>query len=521
MAFNAQYPNLSAFFEETFARFEHQLAYRCLGQSMLYSELAGHVDAMARFFQHELKLSAGDRIVIQLPNLIQYPVAMCAAVKAGLVVVNTNPMYTPREMQHQFSDSGAVALVILGDLLPKFEQIKANTQIRHVVVTQAADFIQPASQNGEYWAFTDALETGAKHAAVSPSQAQRVDIAVLQYTGGTTGVSKGAVLTHANLLSNAGQMTERLQARCEGREGVFVCPLPLYHIYAFTVNMVGLFGMGEANLLIPNPRDMDQFIDALKGVPFKGIAGINTLFVGLCRHPAFKQLDFSPLCITLSGGAALTHAAAHLWQETTGCTITEGYGLSETSPVVSFNHFGEEELGTVGKPLTDTQVAIWDDKQQPVEPGTVGELVVKGPQVMQGYWQRPEETAKSLIDGWFRTGDMALIQPNGNIKIVDRLKDMVLVSGFNVYPNEIEDVLCEHPAVSEAAVVGKPDEHTGEAVHAFVTLHETVSTDELLKHCRDQLTNYKVPKAITVLDELPKSTVGKILRRELRQHEAL
>ncbi|QCZ92589.1 AMP-binding protein [Salinimonas iocasae] len=517
MSINENYTNLRQFIDDRFASYEGRLAYRCLGQSMLYDELDKHATHLARYFEHEMGLKAGDRIVIQLPNLIQYPVAMYAAVRLGLVVVNTNPLYTPREMLHQFTDSGAKAIVILSDLLPKLEQVREQTQIEHVLVTEAADFIQPSSPGHNYHNFIDALNKGETLGDFTPSQAQRDDTAVLQYTGGTTGVSKGAVLSHGNLLANAGQMAARLEARCQQSEGVFVCPLPLYHIYAFTVNMIGLFGMGEANLLIPNPRDMDSFVNAIKAVPFKGLAGINTLFVGLCQHPGFKEIDFSNLKITLSGGAALTHSAAHLWEDVTGCAITEGYGLSETSPVVSFNVFGEEELGTVGKPLEQTQVAAWDEHNQPVPEGEVGELVVKGPQVMKGYWQREDETSKVMIDGWFKTGDMGLIQSNGNVKIVDRLKDMIIVSGFNVFPNEVEDVLSEHPAVMEAAVVGEADEKTGEAVKAFVTVNESVTQDELREYCREHLTNYKVPKHIEVLEELPKSTVGKILRRELRK----
>lgn len=517
MSINENYTNLRQFIDDRFASYEGRLAYRCLGQSMLYDELDKHATHLARYFEHEMGLRAGDRIVIQLPNLIQYPVAMYAAVRLGLVVVNTNPLYTPREMLHQFTDSGAKAIVILSDLLPKLEQVREQTQIEHVLVTEAADFIQPSSPEHNYHNFTDALNKGETLGDFTPSQAQRDDTAVLQYTGGTTGVSKGAVLSHGNLLANAGQMAARLEARCQQSEGVFVCPLPLYHIYAFTVNMIGLFGMGEANLLIPNPRDMDSFVNAIKAVPFKGLAGINTLFVGLCQHPGFKEIDFSNLKITLSGGAALTHSAAHLWEDVTGCAITEGYGLSETSPVVSFNVFGEEELGTVGKPLEQTQMAAWDEHNQPVPEGEVGELVVKGPQVMKGYWQRDDETSKVMINGWFKTGDMGLIQSNGNVKIVDRLKDMIIVSGFNVFPNEVEDVLSEHPAVMEAAVVGEADEKTGEAVKAFVTVNESVTQDELREYCREHLTNYKVPKHIEVLEELPKSTVGKILRRELRK----
>ena len=509
-----QYPNVLAVLKDSCQRFANKPAFTNLGKTLTYGDLYTLSGHFAAYLQKHSGLQPGDRIAIQMPNVLQYPIAVFGAMRAGYVVVNTNPLYTAREMLHQFNDADVKAIVILDALTDKLATVINDTSIKTVIV--AAAVAEPTLQEGQF-SLNELIRQGERLAPLDAHQASRDDIAVLQYTGGTTGVAKAAMLSHGNILANAEQMNERFDNILTPGQETGICPLPLYHIYAFTVNMIGLFGMGEANLLIPNPRDLDSFVNAIKAVPFKGLAGINTLFVGLCQHPGSKDIDFSNLKITLSGGAALTHSAAHLWEDVTGCAITEGYGLSETSPVVSFNVFGEEELGTVGKPLEQTQVAAWNEHNQPVSEGEVGELVVKGPQVMKGYWQRDDETSKVMIDGWFKTGDMGLIQSNGNVKIVDRLKDMIIVSGFNVFPNEVEDVLSEHPAVMEAAVVGEADEKTGEAVKAFVTVNESVTQDGLREYCREHLTNYKVPKHIEVLEELPKSTVGKILRRELRK----
>ncbi|WP_323845977.1 AMP-binding protein [Microbulbifer magnicolonia] len=517
---NPQFRNAAEFIEFHCSRFADQPAYHCLGQTLTFAELEEKSRNLAKWLQHECGLQQGDRIAIQLPNLIQYPIAAYAALRAGLIVVNTNPLYTPREMKHQFTDAGVKALVIFSDALERLESIKADTELEHILVTGPADLIKPPAETKHgYHDFVGAIEKGTRLPDLQPVKAAREDIAVLQYTGGTTGVAKGAALTHANILANAAQMDHRIGQRCTEGEEIFVCPLPLYHIYAFTVNMLALFSMGSMNILIPNPRDLDGFVKAIQPFRFTGLAGINTLFVGLCRHPQFQQLDFSSLKVTFSGGAALTSAAAKLWQETTGCPVTEGWGLSETSPVATLNNFGAEELGTVGAPLIETKVEAWDEAGNRMPVGEVGELVISGPQVMQGYWQRPEETAKVMQNGFFRTGDMGLVQANGNIKIVDRLKDMIIVSGFNVYPNEVEDVLSRHPQIVEAAVVGAPDDKTGEAVCAHVVLSEEVSTQEIIDFCRQELTAYKVPRHVIVHSELPKSTVGKILRRELRDQK--
>ncbi|WP_193164511.1 AMP-binding protein [Microbulbifer hainanensis] len=509
--------NLAAFIEQNLRKYADKPAYHCLGQTLTFAEVEKKSRHLSQWLRHDARLQPGDRIAIQLPNLIQFPIAAYAALRAGLIVVNTNPLYTPREMQHQFSDSGAKALVILEDFVNKYDAIKADTSIEQVLVTSPGELLGVPVNTGEgSCALLDAIERGRDLAPLSGSPAQLEDTAVLQYTGGTTGVAKGACLTHANLIANAAQMNQRLTQRCDEGVEIFVCPLPLYHIYAFTVNMLALFSLGTLTILIPNPRDLDSVVDTIKPFRFTGFSGLNTLFAGLCRHEGFRQLDFSTLKATFSGGTALTSTAAQLWQFTTGCPITEGWGLSETSPVVTLNEFGQEEIGTVGTPLVDTEVQVWNEAGNALADGESGELVVRGPQVMKGYWQRPEETAKVIQNGFFRTGDVGLIQENGNIRIVDRLKDMIIVSGFNVYPNEVEEVLCCHPRILEAAVVGIPSEKTGEAVCAHLVVNGEIDENEITAFCRERLTAYKVPKKFVLHTELPKSTVGKILRRELR-----
>lgn len=514
----SQYQNLAQYIEDTCQRAPDQTAYQCLGKNHTYAEIDQLSTHFAQWLQHSSGLTAGDRIVIQLPNLTQYPVVAYAALKAGLIIVNTNPLYTPREMHHQFNDSGAKALIVLEDLLPKYEAIKDQVGIEQVIVTKATDLIMPSEVKQGYLDLMSLIEQGSRLPDLMPSQAKSDDIAILQYTGGTTGVAKGASLTHANILANASQVAHRIDQLPTLKGGNFICPLPLYHIYAFTINMVSLFGLGIPNTLIPNPRDIASFVETLKSAPFIGMAGINTLFVGLCHHPDFKNVDFSHLQVTFSGGSALNSSTFDLWKKVTGCTITEGWGLSETSPVVTLNEFGQQEAGCVGTPLNDTDIQVWDENNQPLKQGEVGELVVKGPQVMKGYWNRAEDTAKSIINGYFLTGDIGFEQANGAIRIVDRMKDMIIVSGFNVYPNEIEEVLCQHPDIMEAAVVGAADEKTGECVIAYVVLNSgmELSQQEIEAYCRENLAAYKVPRKIIFLEALPKSTVGKVLRRELR-----
>ncbi len=512
--------SLPDYIEHVFNQFGDAPAYTALGQTMSFAEIEQQSRALANWFQHGAGLNPGDRIAIQLPNLLQNPIAVYAALRAGLVVVNTNPLYTPREMQHQFSDSGAKAIVILSDLLPNLEKIVGDTQIDTIVLTSATEMLNPATapQHAEHISLSKAISDGQQSPAFSRPKVNMDTLCMLQYTGGTTGVSKGAALSHGNVLSNSVQTLDRLGDSFKAGEEIVVCPLPLYHIYAFTVCMMTFFAKGCLTVLIPNPRDPDAFISAIKPYQFTTFCGINTLFVGLGQHPDFKALDFSKLKLTLSGGTALTSAAVDIWQGVTGCSITEGYGLSETAPVVTFNQPGAERIGTIGTPLLGTDVQILDSNDKPVADGEEGQISVKGPQVMLGYWQREEATADVMTaDGYFKTGDIGVRLEDGAIKIVDRLKDMIIVSGFNVYPNEIEDVLSSHPDVVEAAVVGAPDDKTGERVCAYVTSANPINKDAIEAFCREQLTAYKVPKEIHQLDELPKSTVGKLLRRELRK----
>jgi long-chain acyl-CoA synthetase len=520
----SNFKNLADYVDNFTAKFAERKAYTSVGREFSFHDVDVASKRLASFLQNTLNLQQGDRIAIQLPNLVQYPIAVFAALRAGLIIVNTNPMYTPREMQHQFNDSDAQALIIFDQILPALDAIRAEIPVKHVIVAGAMDLITgiPEVQTGNIstndqgnFSFVDIL---SKQDSIDfvPSTASMEDIAVLQYTGGTTGVSKGAALSHRNVMANFTQTSERAKPTYQDCQEVLICPLPLYHIYAFALGMFFTGAHGNHTVLIPNPRDLDATVAAMKPYQFTMFAGLNTLFVGLCMHDGFKALDFSKLKITLSGGTALMDATASMWEKTTGCKICEGYGLSETSPVVTLNDAVEPMIGTVGTPLVDTEVELWDENDQPVPDGESGELVCRGPQVMVGYWNRPEETAKVMKNGFFKTGDVAVRLPSGHIKIVDRLKDMIIVSGFNVFPNEIEGVLVTHPDILEAAVIGEPDERTGEKVCAYFTASKPIDTADVEAFCREQLTNYKVPKKIVQLEALPKSSVGKILRRELR-----
>jgi len=518
------FKNLAEYIDDFSIKFSDRVAFTSVGREFTFNEVAQASMRLASFFQHTLGLKQGDRIAIQLPNLVQYPIAVYAALRVGLIIVNTNPMYTPREMQHQFNDSDAQALIIFDQMLPALDAIRAEVPLRNVITTGAMDFIAGlpdanvgdivANDRGDY----QLVNILAHHDSVdyTASTASMQDVAVLQYTGGTTGVSKGAALSHRNVMVNFMQTAERAQPTYKDCEEILICPLPLYHIYAFSMGMFFTCAHGNHTVLIPNPRDLDATVAAIKPYKFTIFAGLNTLFVGLCMHEGFKRLDFSNLKITLSGGTALMEATGKMWEQTTGCLISEGYGLSETSPVITLNDPTAPLIGSVGTPLIDTEVELWDDNDQPVPDGEAGQLVCRGPQVMVGYWNRPEETDKVMKDGFFKTGDVAVRLSGGHIKIVDRLKDMIIVSGFNVFPNEVEGVLMAHPDVLEVAVIGEPDDRTGEKVCAYVTSNTTIDPVALESFCREQLTNYKVPKKIVQLDELPKSSVGKILRRELR-----
>lgn len=514
--------SLADFIEASCQQYAELPAYTCLGQTLTFADIEQKSRALAAWLQHKSGLKSGDRVIIQLPNLMQYPIAAYAILRAGMVIVNTNPLYTTREMQHQFKDASAKAIIILSGLLPKLEAIIDNTAIETVIVTAATDLLTGdllafPTQGEQYYGFNQILAAGESLALTPRNQVALDDTCVLQYTGGTTGVSKGACLSHGNILSVTEQILERLSTQITPSQEILACPLPLYHIYAFSVNMMTFFSQGDHSVLIPNPRDLDAFVKAIQPYKITGMAGINTLFVSLCQHDAFKKLDFSQLSLTISGGSTLTSAAAELWKGTTDCTITEGYGLSESSAVVCLNQPTKEHLGAVGKPTLATTLQLWNEAGEQVADGQSGEVVVRGPQMLKAYWNMPKESAEAITsDGFFKTGDIGIRLPDGCIKIVDRLKDMIIVSGFNVYPNEIEEVLTSHESIMEAAVIGEEDEKTGERVCAYITVNGEIEETTLIRFCREQLTGYKVPKKIVVLDELPKSTVGKILRRELR-----
>lgn len=533
-----KYESVIEIFNGFVKRFANNPAFSCLGQTLTYAELDKQSAAFAAYLQNNTTLEAGDRIAVQLPNILQYPIVVFGAMRAGMIVVNTNPLYTEREMEHQFNDSGAKALVVLANMADKAEKVVPNTGIKHVIITNVGDMhgtvkrvlinsvlkyvkkeIPAVSIPGSV-PLRKALAQGAAK-TFTPVKVDRNDVAVLQYTGGTTGVAKGAMLTHRNLMSNMlqchGLFTMVLS---EGQETV-IAPLPLYHIYAFTVHCMVLLQTGNHSILIPNPRDIPGFIKTLQTSKFSGFVGLNTLFVALCGQEAFRAIDFSSLKLTISGGMALTKDAADQWQAVTGCEIAEGFGMTETSPVVSFNPPGHVKLGTIGMPVANTACKVIDEEGNEMPIGEPGELCVKGPQVMKGYWQRPEATAETITeDGWLKTGDMAVISEDGYMKIVDRKKDMIIVSGFNVYPNEVEDVVVSHPDIVEAAAIGIPDPKSSEAVKVFVvSKNENLTAAEVTAWCRERLTAYKVPRHIEFRDELPKTNVGKILRRELRDAE--
>ncbi|MGO0632590.1 long-chain-fatty-acid--CoA ligase FadD2 [Pseudomonas sp. SAR267] len=537
------YTSVVEVFERSCKRFAERPAFSNLGVTLSYAELERHSAAFAAWLQQHTDLKPGDRIAVQMPNVLQYPIAVFGALRAGLIVVNTNPLYTEREMRHQFKDAGARALVYLNMFGKRVQEVLPDTGIEYLIEAKMGDLLPvakgwlvntvvdkvkkmvPAYHLPQAVPFKQVLRQG-RSLMHKPVPLILDDIAVLQYTGGTTGLAKGAMLTHGNLVANMLQVLacfsqhgpdgQRLIK--EGQE-VMIAPLPLYHIYAFTANCMCMMVTGNHNVLITNPRDIPGFIKELGKWRFSALLGLNTLFVALMDHPGFRQLDFSALKVTNSGGTALVKATAERWETLTGCRIVEGYGLTETSPVASTNPYGQlARLGTVGIPVAGTAFKVIDDdgNEQPL--GERGELCIKGPQVMKGYWQQPEATAQALdAEGWFKTGDIAVIDPDGFTRIVDRKKDMIIVSGFNVYPNEIEDVVMAHPQVASCAAIGVPDERSGEAVKLFVVAREGgVNVDDLKAYCKANFTGYKVPKHIVVRESLPMTPVGKILRRELR-----
>ncbi|MFA5493835.1 MAG: AMP-binding protein [Porticoccaceae bacterium] len=531
----SKHANLNDFFNDRVRLFADKPAVTCLGHTLSYREVDAYASDFAGFLQNTLGLVPGDRLAIQLPNLLQYPVVVMAAIKVGVVVVNTNPLYTRRELDHQLSDAGVKAVVVLASLAGDVAAVQQDTGVEHVIVTEAGDLhapwrrrlingvmkaqrlFKPMARPRSPVSFRKALALG-RQAPCKPVECRAEDLAVLQYTGGTTGVAKGAMLSHHNLLSNIRQVENALGDALVDGEEIIVAPLPLYHIFAFMVCILLGAGIGARLILIPDPRKLDAFVRELKGVPFSFVLGLNTLFNALCRHSGFRGLDFSRLRITVSGGMALTRDTAERWEKVTGCKVIEGYGLTEASPVVSINPLEEPRLGTVGRLLVDTEHRLLDGGGRDVAPGETGELWVRGPQVMSGYWQRPDATREVLDEnGWLHTGDVAAIDSEGYLSIVDRIKDMIVVSGFNVYPNEVEDELSKHPDVVECAAVGVPDADTVEAVKLFVVSSNPDLTVEDIRHfARQNLTGYKVPKQVEFIAELPKSNVGKVLRRELR-----
>lgn len=529
-----EFESLLEVFEQSCQRFAQEVAFTCMGQTLTYQQLEEKTRYFAAYLQAHTDLKPGDRLAVQLPNTLMFPVTVFGALRAGLIVVNTNPLYSEREMRHQFNDSGAKGLVVLSNRAASVERILPLTCVKHIFIVQMGDLhpfpqrqiinfvvkrikkLVPKYKLPYAVDFRKALIQGKK-GHFMPHKAKQQDLAILQYTGGTTGVAKGAMLSHKNLIANMQQVKAILnQALNQGGETI-VAPLPMYHIYTFTVNCMVMMQLGNNSLLIPDPRDISGFVKTLQKNRFTGFVGLNTLFVALCNNEAFQQLDFSQLKVTISGGMALTQSAAEQWKQVTSCEITEGYGLTETSPVVSLNPFGAVQIGTIGKPVPATQVKVVNEAGEELPAGQEGELLIKGPQVMTGYWNKPEETAKALsADGWFASGDVAVIQDDGYIRIVDRKKDMIIVSGFNVYPNEVEDVLAGHPDVLEVAVLGVPDARSGEAVKAFIVARKKLKRKELRRWCRKRLTSYKVPSSIEFRTELPKTNVGKVLRRELR-----
>ena len=539
----SQYPSLEALLENSFKQYADRTAYSFMGKDISYAETDAQSRALAAYLQ-SLGLARGDRVAIMMPNVPQYPATVAAILRAGYVIVNVNPLYTARELEHQMKDSGAKAIVIIENFAATLQKCIANTQIKHVVLASMGDRLGglkgmivnfvvrkvkklvPAFSLPGAVRYNDAIAKG-QGAPFSAPQIGPDDVAVLQYTGGTTGVAKGAVLLHRNLIANVLQseawnepVMKQIPA---GEQSTSVCALPLYHIFAFTVNMMLSLRNGGKVILIPNPRDLPAVLKELSKHTFHSFPAVNTQFNGLANHPDFNTVDWSNLKVSIGGGMAVQSAVAKLWLEKTGCPICEGYGLSETSPSATCNPVTSKEFsGTIGLPLPSTYIKILDDNGHEVPLGQAGEIAIKGPQVMAGYWQRPDETAKVMTaDGYFKSGDIGIMDERGYTKIVDRKKDMILVSGFNVYPNEIEDVVAAMPGVLEVAAVGVPDEKMGEAVKLVIVKKDPgLTEDAVRKFCHDNLTGYKRPRVIEFRDELPKTPVGKVLRRELRDKPA-
>ena len=530
------YSSVTDVFEQAIADYGDSPCFTNMGSTLSYNEMDRHTDQLASYLQALPGLSKGDRIAVMMPNVLQNPISIFAILRAGFTVVNTNPLYTPRELQHQLSDSGAKAIIVMENFCHTLEEIIDDTPIQHVITTQLGDLLKfpkslivnlvvkylkkmvPAFSLPQGVSFKQALQRGSakRHDKITVNHD---DLAFLQYTGGTTGVAKGAMLTHGNMIANMQQASAWIKDGVRSGNEVIITALPLYHIFSLTANCLTFMKVGALNYLITNPRDMPGFVKELQGLRFTAITGVNTLFNALMNTPGFEQIDFSNLKLSLGGGMAVQQPVAERWQKLTGSPLLEAYGLTETSPAVCINPLTLEKYnGSIGLPVPSTEVSVQDDKGNILAQGEVGELCVRGPQVMKGYWQRPEETAKVISsDGWLKTGDVAQMDELGFFRIVDRLKDMILVSGFNVYPNEIETVIAGHEGVLEVGVIGEPDPDSGEVVKAVIVLKDKSVDEAAIKaHCREHLTGYKVPRIIEFRDELPKTNVGKILRRELR-----
>lgn len=531
------YATLTEFFDETFKKYGPKPAFTCMGKELTFSQ----IDKLSKQFGaylHSRGLQPGDKIALMMPNLLQYPIALFGALRAGLVIVNTNPLYTPREMRHQFTDAGVKAVIIAENFAANLEKIIGDTEIKTVILTSIGELLGfpkkmvvnfvvrkikrmvPKYELQNTVSFSEAVRQGKKF-SLPKFQGNPDDVILLQYTGGTTGIAKGAMLTNRNLVANMQQTRAFMQPFLKDGEEVALCPLPLYHIFAFTVNCLVLMSYGALNVLITNARDLPSVIKAMKQFPISLITGVNTLFNALSNHPDFTSVDFSNLKITVGGGMAVQRPVAEKWQKLTGCALSEGFGMTECSPVASVNPLdGSGKLGTIGLPLPSTDMRTVDDNGKPLGVGEIGEIQVKGPQVMKGYYNRPEATADTVVDGWLCTGDIGLMLEDGYFQIVDRKKDMILVSGFNVFPNEVEEVIASHPKILEAAAIGIPHDKSGEVVKLFVVKKDnSLTAEEVIAYARENMTGYKVPKEVEFRKELPKTNVGKILRRTLKEEE--
>lgn len=528
--------SLIRFWSNTVSECPDKPAFSCLGQTLSYGEIDQLSRRIASYLQRELGLKAGDRVAIQLPNLIQYPAIALAAWHIGLVVVNTNPMYSPRELIHQFNDAGVKAVFVLDKFYHSVQEALPNTPLEHVILVRALDLL-PAPKKvlgsllmkltgrwtkvkaGDWIPFSKLLSGGSTFQAYS---AKLNDICTLQYTGGTTGASKGVMLTNKTVLSNIAQCLSVLSSREKSIEGACtIAPLPMYHIYSYSLCLGIIPAIKGHSVLIPDPRNISAFIGSIMNYKFDIFTGLNSLFVALMEHPKFKRLDFSNLHITLSGGMALMESVAEGWQKATGCVVSEGYGMTEASPVVSMNPEGFQKIGSAGIPIPGTEIKVVNEQGEEQQVGGEGELCVRGDQVMKGYWNCSEKTAETIVDGWLHTGDIVKIDEQGYIKVVDRLKDMIIVSGFNVYPNELEQALTVHPDVSQCAAIGVPDPKAGEVVKMFVvSVNPQLTEAEVIDYCKQHMAGYKVPKYVEFRDQLPMTNVGKVLRKDLRVEEA-